>query len=151
MIDKIQILEELLEAMIAEDEDITVRAVCRRSGGVFKHATDITRNETRHGMVKAAITKQEAIRTAINRSSKKSRTELEKLVASKNAEIGQLQADKELLIASHRAMILAVAEMGGFATWKRFFEQYQSTIDRLEKMSSLPEASLISLASRRET
>lgn len=150
MIDKSQVLEELLEAMIAEDEDITVRAVCRRSDGVFKHATDITRNEVRHRMVKAAITKQETIRTAVNRSSKKSRAELEKLVAAKNAEIAQLQADKELLIASHRSMILAVAEMGGFPTWKRFFERYQATIDRLEEMRSLPDVNVVSLSSRRE-
>ena len=63
----------------------------------------------------------------------------------------QLQADKELLIASHRAMILAVAEMGGFPTWKRFFERYQSTIDQLEKMRSLPDANVVTLSPRRET
>lgn len=151
MIDKSQILEELLEAMIVENEDITVRAVCRRSDRVFKHATDITRNAARHGMVKAAITRQEAIRTAVDRSSKKSRTELEKLVATKNAEIAQLQADKDLLIASHRAMILAVAQMGGFPAWKRFFDPYQSIIDQLEKMGSLPDADVISLSSRMES
>lgn len=149
MIDKSQVLEELLEAMIAEDEDITVRAVCRRSGGVFKHATDITRNEVRHGMVKAAITKQETIRTAVNRSSKKSRAELEKLVAAKNAEIAQLQADKELLIASHRLMILAVAEMGGFPTWKRFFERYRDVIDKLDSMGSIPTGEVVAMPSRR--
>ncbi|MDX0409022.1 hypothetical protein GOL82_30250 [Sinorhizobium medicae] len=150
MIDKSQVLEDLLEAMIAEDEDITVRAVCRRSDGLFKHATDITRNETRRGTVEVAIKKQETIRTAVNRSGKKSRAELERLAATKNAEIELLQADKELLIASHRAMILSVAEMGGFATWKRFFERYQVAIDRLEAMGSLPEASVISLSSRRD-
>lgn len=151
MTDKAQILEELLEAMIAEDEAITVRAVCRRSDGIFKHATDITRNEARHGKVKEAISRQETIRSAVNRSSKKSRTELEKLVAMKNTEIAQLQADKELLIASHRAMILAVAEMGGFPTWKRFFDRYQSTIDHLEEMRALPDVNVISLSSRRDT
>ncbi|WP_274629032.1 hypothetical protein [Arvimicrobium flavum] len=151
MIDKSQILEELLEAMIAENETITVRAVCRRSGDVFKHATDITRNETRRTMVHTGVKKQETIRAAVDRSSKKSRTELERLVAVKNAEIEQLRADKELLIASHRAMILSVAEMGGFPTWKRFFERYQATIDRLEKMGSLPDVNVISLSSRRDT
>jgi hypothetical protein len=151
MIDKHQVLEELLEAMIAENEDITVRAVCRRSDGVFKHATDITRNETRRGLIESAVKKQETIRTAIDRSSKKSRAELERLMASKNAEIEQLRADKQLLIASHRAMILSVAEMGGFPTWKRFFERYQATVDRLEKMGSLPEVNVISLSSRRDT
>lgn len=149
MIDKKQILEELLEAMIAQDEDITVRAVCRRSDGVFKHATDITRNEARHGIVKAAITKQDTIRTAVNRSSKKSRAELEKLVAAKNAEIAQLQADKELLIASHRLMILAVAEMGGFPTWKRFFERYQEVIDKLDGMGGIPTGEVVTLPSRK--
>ncbi|MDE3878695.1 hypothetical protein I7G55_32565 [Sinorhizobium meliloti] len=48
-------------------------------------------------------------------------------------------------------MILSVAEMGGFATWKRFFERYQAAIDRLEQMGSLPAASVISLSSRRDT
>ncbi|RWK24910.1 hypothetical protein, partial [Mesorhizobium sp.] len=133
MIDKNQVLEELLEAMIAEGDAITVRAVCRRSDGLFKHATDITRNEIRRGMVESAVKKQEILRTTVDRASKISRTGLERLVAMKNAEIAQLQADKELLIASHRAMILSVAEIGGFATWKRFFERYQATVDRLEK------------------
>lgn len=138
MFDKAQVLEELLEAMIAENETITVRAVCRRSDGVFKHATDITRNTQRQAAVDAAIARQETIRTAVERSSKKSRGELERLVATKNDEIMQLQADKELLIASHRAMILAVAEMGGFATWRKFYDGYQAVIDRLEKMHAIP-------------
>ncbi|NRP76049.1 hypothetical protein ILFOPFJJ_06973 [Ensifer psoraleae] len=149
MIDKGQVLEELLEAMIAEDEDITVRAVCRRSDGIFKHATDITRNETRNEKVKSAITKQETIRTAVNQSTKKSRAELEKLVAAKNAEIAQLQADKELLIASHRKMILAVAEMGGFPTWRQFFERYQEVIDKLDSMGGIPTGEVVALPSRK--
>ncbi|PND20496.1 hypothetical protein CN934_15640 [Ensifer sp. MMN_5] len=149
MIDKKQVLEELLEAMIAEDEEITVRAVCRRSDGVFKHATDITRNEGRHGMVKAAVLKQETIRTAIGRSSKKSRAELEKLVAAKNTQIAQLQADKELLIASHRTMILAVAEMGGFPTWRRFFERYQEVLDKLDDMNAIPTGEVVTLPTRK--
>jgi hypothetical protein len=149
MIDKSQVLQELLEAMIAEDDDITVRAVCRRSDGMFKHATDITRNVARHGAVKAAITKQETIRTAVTRSSKKSRAELEKLVAVKNTEVALLQADKELLIASHRAMILAVAEMGGFPTWKRFFDRYQEVIDKLDRMGGIPTGEVVTLPSRK--
>ncbi|PND18257.1 hypothetical protein CN934_28935 [Ensifer sp. MMN_5] len=149
MIEKAQILEELLEAMIAEDEDITVRAVCRRSDGVFKHATDITRNETRNERVKSAITKQETIRTAVNQSSKKSRAELEKLVAAKNAEIAQLQADKELLTASHRKMILAVAQMGGLPIWRQFFERYQEVLDNLDSMGSIPTGEVVILPPRK--
>ncbi|OLP43560.1 hypothetical protein [Rhizobium oryziradicis] len=148
MFDKVRVLEELLEAMIAENETITVRAVCRRSDGVFKHATDITRNTQRQATVNAAVARQETIRTAVERSSKKSRSELERLVATKNDEIAQLQADKELLIASHRAMILAVAEMGGFATWRKFYEGYQEVIDRLEKMRAIPSGEVVDFPPR---
>ena len=148
MFDKAQVLEELLEAMIAENETITVRAVCRRSDGVFKHATDITRNSQRQATVNAAVARQETIRTAVERSSKKSRSELERLVATKNDEIAQLQADKELLIASHRAMILAVAEMGGFATWRKFYDGYQAVIDRLETMRAIPSGEVVDFPPR---
>ncbi|MBX4937055.1 hypothetical protein HJA97_05785 [Rhizobium binae] len=150
MIDKSRLLEEILEAMVADDEDISVRAVCGRSDGVFRHATDITRIESRRGMVEAAIKKQKAVRSVVERSSKKSPAELERLAAMKTADIGQLQTDKELLIASHRAMILAIAETGGFPAWKRFFEGYQAAVDRLEKIGSLPEASVISLSPQRD-
>jgi hypothetical protein len=149
MIDKAQILDELLEAMIADDEDITVRAVCRRSDGVFKHATDITRNEARNEKVKSAITKQETIRTAVNQSSKKSRAELEKLVATKNAEIARLEIEKELLSASHRKMILAVAQMGGLPIWRQFFEGYQEVIDKLDSMGGIPTGEVIALPTRK--
>jgi hypothetical protein len=148
MIEKNIHLEDLLEAMIADNETISARAIVRRSGDVFKHATDITRNETRRAMFEQAVKKQEAIRSAVERSSKKSRAELERLVATKNAEIERLQNENNLLIASHRAMILSVAEMGGFSTWKRFFERYQSVVDTLEGMGSLPEADIISFPLR---
>lgn len=148
MIDKTQILEELLEAMISENETITARAIVRRSDDVFKHATDITRSEIRRAMFESAVKKQQTIQIAIEKSSGKSRADLERLVASKNAEITQLKGEKELLIASHRGMILAVAEMGGFSTWKRFYEKYQSTLDTLEKMGGLPKADIVKLPSR---
>lgn len=148
MTDKNAHLEELLEAMVADNETITARAVTRRSDGLFKHASDLTRNSARRAMLESYIKKQETIRFAVDRSSKKSRVELERIVATKNAEIERLQGEKELLIASHRAMILSVAEMGGFSTWKRFFERYQATIDSLEKMGSLPKADIVPLSSR---
>jgi len=141
-------LETILEAMLADDETITARAVVRRSGGVFKNASDITRNVGRRDKVKEYVDKQQAIRAAFERSSKKSRADLERLVASKNVEIERLMGERELLIASHRAMILAMAEMGGFPAWKRFFEKYQSTIDSLEEMGSLPKVEEVPIASR---
>lgn len=149
MIDKNAHLEELLEAMIAENETITARAIVRRSGEVFKNATDITRNQDRRSKFETAQRRQETIRAAIDRSSKKSRAELERLVEVKNAEIDQLEADKQLLIASHRSMILAVAEMGGFSKWKRFFDGYQATIDKLDSMGGIPTGEVVPLSPRK--
>lgn len=143
MTDKQAILEEALEAMLADNEKITARAVVRRTCGMFKHPTDITRHDRRKALVAAYIVRQQAIRSAIDRSSKSSRSNLERLVAIKNAEIDRLCSERELLIASHRAMIRSVAEMGGFRIWKRFFEHYQATIDALDGMNALPRADII--------
>jgi hypothetical protein len=142
MTDKLALLEEALEAMLVDDEKITARAVIRRMGGVLKHPTDITRNEKRRVLVADYSGKQEKIRAAVERSTKLSRTALERQVALKNAEIERLRSEKELLIASHRAMILSTAELGGFGTWRRFFERYQAAIDALDDMGALPRAEI---------
>ena len=74
---------------------------------------------------------------------------MERLVEVKNAEIDQLQADRQLVIASHRMIILAVAEMGGFSKWKRLFEGYQATIDTLERMEAIPSGEVVTLPPRK--
>jgi hypothetical protein len=148
MSDKQLLLEEALEAMLADNEPITARGVIRRMSGVFKHATDITRNAPRRALVEKYAKKQELILAAVERTSKKSRSELERLVAEKRAEISRLESEKELLIASHRAMILGMAETGGFANWKRFFDQYQASIDALEHMGALPDVNTAPTASQ---
>ncbi|MFS2149483.1 hypothetical protein [Rhizobium sp. Rhizsp42] len=149
MIDKNARLEELLEAMIAENETITARAIVRRSGDVFKNATDITRNVDRRAKFEAAQLRQETIRAAIDRSSKKSRSELERLVEVKNDDIGQLKADRELLISSHRMMIHAVAQMGGRSKWKQFFEEYDVAINKLHSMDAIPTGEVVTLPPRK--
>lgn len=143
MTNKLAHLEEVLEAMLVDDEKITARAVVRRMGGVFKHPTDITRNEQRKALVADYTNRQEKIRAAVERSSKLSRTELERQISLKNAEIERLRNERDLLIASHRAMILSTAEMGGFGTWKRFFDKYQAAIDALDRMDALPRAEIV--------
>jgi hypothetical protein len=143
MTEKLALLEEVLEAMLVDDEKITARAVIRRMGGVLKHPTDITRNAKRKALVAEYAGRQEKIRTAVERSSKLSRVELERQISLKNAEIERLRSEKELLIAYHRAMILSVTQMGGFGTWKKFFDKYQMAIDALDDMDALPLAEIV--------
>jgi hypothetical protein len=143
MTDKVAFLEEVLEAMLVNDEKITARAVIRRMGGVLKHPTDITRNEKRKALVAKYAGRQEKIRIVVERSSKLSRAELERQISLKNTEIERLRSEKELLIASHRAMILSMTEMGGFGIWKKFFDKYQTAIDALDGMAALPRAEMV--------
>lgn len=138
MTDKLALMEETLEAMLLDGEQITARAVVRRMGGGLKHPSDITRNAERKALVADYAGRQEKVRCAVERSSKATQAELQRQLSLKNAEIERLRHERELLIASHRAMILSTAEMGGFGTWKRFFDKYQAAIDALDGMNALP-------------
>jgi len=151
MTDKLALLKQSLEAMVTENETVTTRAVIRRMADVFKNPADITRNAQRRALVGAYASKQEHIRNSIERSAKRSSAELERLLASKNAEIVRMQNEKKLLIASHRAMILATSQLGGFDVWKRFFERYQATVDSLDEMKAVPNACALADVSRDRT
>jgi hypothetical protein len=67
--------------------------------------------------------RQEKIRAAVERSSKMSRGELERLVSLKNAEIERLRGEKELLIAFHRAMILSTGGDGRLSYLEEILRQ----------------------------
>lgn len=145
MTEKLTVLETTLEAMLAEDETISARSVVRRLNGLLKHASDVTRNEKRRTLVEGYAKRQDEIRAAIERTSKTSRIKLQQQLALKNQEIERLRSERELLIASHRAMILAVAENGGFSAWKRFFHPYQATLDLLSSMQAVPKGKQLDL------
>lgn len=150
MIEKEVALEEILKRMVETDETISARAAIRQADGILKHASDITRNAKRRELLERYSNLQRKIRGAVDRSSKRSRSELERLIARKDAEIDRLKSSQQLLIASHRAMILSVTEMGGFSIWQRFFEKYQACIEKLEELHALPEADILPLQERRD-
>lgn len=145
MTEKLTVLETTLEAMLAEDETISARSVVRRLNGLLKHASDVTRNEKRRTLVEGYAKRQNEIRAAIERTCKTSRIKLQQQLALKNQEIERLRSERELLIASHRAMILAVAENGGFSAWKRFFHPYQATLELLSSMQAVPKGKQLDL------
>lgn len=135
---KMRLLEETLETMIAENEKITARAVIARMDGVLKHASDITRNAARRELFSEYKKKQVIFRDALGKSFGKSSRSLAKENAVLTKEIETLRQDRELLIASHRAAILAVGEIGGISAWLKFFEQYKSTVDHLGSLGAVP-------------
>lgn len=121
--------------MLLDDENITARAVVRR--GVFKHASDLTRRPERRALLEKYRARQADLRAIAQKTDKQSKSRLSARIAKQEERIRELEGQRDLLIASHRAMILAVAEMGGMPAWRRFFHEYQDAVDNLKKLQAL--------------
>lgn len=137
MTDRVDELGRILERMLTENQPITARAVVRASAGLFRHASDVTRHPRRRKLLEEFAARQTLILKAIESSSRKSKSALEKALARKQQQIDELVAQRDLLIASHRAAILAVTELGGYPVWKRFFGAYEDVATSLVKMGAL--------------
>jgi hypothetical protein len=66
--------------------------------------------------------------------------------ARKDAEIAVLTRQRDILIASHKALILAVGELGGMRAWRRFFDQNQDVVDEMRKLGAMPTADTLDLS-----
>ena len=53
--------------------------------------------------------------------------------------VSLMEARNQLLIASHRAMLSAIGEMGGTRAWLRFFANHQNLLTNLDEIGALPE------------
>ncbi|CAH1701682.1 hypothetical protein BOSEA1005_21381 [Hyphomicrobiales bacterium] len=53
--------------------------------------------------------------------------------------IKELTEENALLIASHRAMIMAVGEIGGMRAYRRFFEAHQAALSKLADIKAIPD------------
>ncbi len=140
--DKMAKLIAALDAMLQDDEDISARGVVRRLPDTFKHASDITRHAERRRALEAHQERQTALRSLMEKTNKQSKANLSQVIERKNREIEVLIRQRDILIASHKAMILAVSEMGGRKAWLRFFERYQACVEELEALGAMPSASV---------
>lgn len=134
----LQLLEETLEVMLLENVKITARAVISRMDGVLKHPSDITRNVERGKLFNKYKDRQERIRYSLKNRSGKSAQSLATEIARLSAELQVLRSERSLLIASHRAAILAVGELGGASAWLKFFAGYNSAVEHLQEIGAIP-------------
>ena len=130
-------LRHVLQAMLDRDEDITARGVVRLHPSL-NNASDITRHETRKALLDEAIHKQQEIRRFAASVKKTGTTVAAEKLQALEARIQELEADEAARIASHLAMIQAVAEIGGTAKLVKFYEAFSSIRDRLAKQGALP-------------
>lgn len=140
--DKMTKLIAALDAMLKDDEDISARGAVRRLAGTFKHASDITRHAERRHELETYQGRQTVLRSLMEKTNKQSKTNLTQAIERKNREIEVVVRQRDILIASHKAMILAVSEMGGRKAWLRFFERYQGCIEELMALGAMPSASV---------
>ena len=141
-------MREVLDDLLARDEDITARAVARLHPRI-NAASSITRNADRSRVLAQYQERQAEFRRWRGRPSKLSGTTAASALAERELRIAELESQVALLTASHVAMIRAVGELGGFSKWAQFYESYRASRDHLVQLGALPEAKLESLPPRK--
>lgn len=134
----------ILETLLANDEDITARAVARLHPSI-KAASSITRSESRSGLLAEYQHRQTEYRRWRGRIAKRSGAHTAASLANKDIRIAELEATVQLLTASHLAMLRAVGELGGFSKWAKFYEQHRGARDKLIALGAIPTATVSSL------
>ncbi|MNJ74565.1 hypothetical protein D3C77_715160 [compost metagenome] len=83
----------------------------------------------------------------MEKTDKQSRTHLQAKVARLTQENDVLKGERDLLVASHKAMLLAVGEMGGMTAWRKFFPVWEETREQLRQLQALPNAEVFPISS----
>jgi|JI8StandDraft_1071087.scaffolds.fasta_scaffold251804_1 hypothetical protein len=133
------VIVEVLNRLLAEDADITARAIARAHPGI-NAASSITRSPTRRALLEKYQMRQLEYRRWRSRAAHRSSDDLVLSLADKDARIAELEASVRLLTASHVAMLRAVGEMGGFRLWSKFYGDFREARDKLVALGAMPKA-----------
>lgn len=116
-------LVRVLEAMLDSGEKITAHAIVRKIENLGA-VSSLTRDTYRSGLI-AQYQQLQVVRNQwVERAKKNSQQHLITTLAMKDERIADLERQVALLTASHKAIILAVGELGGLRAWQRFFPHY---------------------------
>jgi len=140
-------LREILEHLLDHDQDITAREVARRHPAL-RAASSITRSECRRTMLIHYQQEQRKLRQWSARNRKSGGDSIERALADRDIRIAELEAQVEVLVGSHVAMLRAVGELGGFNTWARFFESCASARAVLTGLDAMPNGEVIQIRDR---
>lgn len=134
-------MRQVLDDLLARDEDITARAVARLHPRISA-ASSITRSAERSRLLEQYQQRQMEFRRWRGRSGKLSGAAAAGALAERDLRITELESQVALLTASHVAMIRAVGELGGFSKWSQFYESFQASRDKLVQLGALPSAEM---------
>ncbi|WP_175828804.1 hypothetical protein [Burkholderia cepacia] len=141
-------MREILDMLLADDKDITARAVARLHPSI-KAASSITRSKVRSKLLSEYQQRQSEYRRWRGRVAKRSGADTAMSLADKDIRIAELEATVQLLTASHLAMLRAVGELGGFSKWAKFYEEYRDARDKLVGIGAISSATVDSLTAEK--
>ena len=135
-------LVSVLRAMLEDNETITVRAAVRRMT-LVKQPTAVTRDGWRMRQVAAFQAEQERARETSERWGKSSKTNLNVRAEVDQGKLDALRAENAILRAGLVALLRSVGEQGAIKRWRKFFDGYEATFDRLKAMGADAGATVI--------
>lgn len=127
----------ILESLLARDEDVTARAAARLHPSI-REASSLIRNPERRALLDQYQEKQKGLRTAVRRVAHSGTTEAAIKLKASADRVQELEANEAARVASHVAMIRAMAELGGTAKLQSFYSNYSEIRDALAREGSLP-------------
>ena len=130
-------LKAILESLVARNEDITARAVSRLHTTVGD-ASGITRHPERREILEQFQARQKELRKVLGQVQRSGTAIAADKLQQALERVRELEANESARVASHLAMIHAVAELGGTAKLQRFYKRYADIRDRLAREGSIP-------------
>lgn len=130
-------LTSVLEGLLARNEDVSARAVTRLHSSI-RDASGITRHPERRQLLEQYQARQKELRKVLGQVQKSGTAIAADKLQQALERVRELEANEAARVASHLAMIHAVAEIGGTAKLQRFYKQYAEIRDRLAREGSLP-------------
>jgi len=130
-------LQIVLEKLLAQDVDITVREVARHHPKLH-NASDFTRNRRRRELIEQAQQRQaDARHVKISPEIRRSHS-LAQTLEERDRQVAKLQAQVDALVASHAACIRAVMVHGGMDALERFWEKYKTIAAMVRSLGAVP-------------
>lgn len=141
-------LVSVLRKMLDDNETITVRAAVRRMTQV-RQPTAVTRDDWRMRQVTAWQGEQKRARETSERWAKSSKANLNVRAEVDQSKLDALRAENALLRAGLVALLRSVGEQGAIKRWRKFFDGYEETFDRLKAMGVDADATVIPIETAR--
>ena len=138
-------LQAVLEALIAEDIDVTVREVARRHR-TLSHASAFTRNPQRASLIAATQARQADARNVKRGPEVQKATSATEALRRQAKRVRELEGQVRMLAAAMAGCIRAVRAHGGSSALERFWKEYRAVSDAAREAGiEMPSAAVLDL------